>query len=139
MPLISPATVIVELLRSGRSVQFRARGSSMWPSIPSGSRVEVTPCAAAELEIGELAAFERRGEVVVHRVQGKSPEGVFFAGDSRETSDGCVSQTDVLGRARVVTRRRLRPRIPSVWHIRALWRALLRPRASRLAEWLRRR
>jgi hypothetical protein len=134
MPLISPARVIIELLRSGQSVQFRARGSSMWPSIPSGSRVEVTPCAAAELEIGELAAFERRGEIVVHRVHGKSPEGVFFAGDSRETSDGCIAETDVLGRARVLARRRLRLRIPSFWHLSALWRALLRPRASWLAK-----
>lgn len=97
----------------------------MWPAIPSGSQVEVIPCAPSELEVGELAAFERGGKVVVHRVQGLSPEGVFFAGDSREAGDGCVASPRVLGRARVVQRRRLHLRLPSLWHLRSLWRALL--------------
>jgi hypothetical protein len=135
MPPISPARVIIELIRSGQSVEFRARGGSMWPAIPSGSRVEVTPCSPDELEVGELGAFERGGEVVVHRVQGSSPEGVFFAGDSRDAGDGCVAPARVLGRARVIARRRLRLRLPGLWHLRSLWRALLRlRRAARAAK-----
>jgi hypothetical protein len=125
MPPITPARVIIELLRSGRSVQFRARGSSMWPAVPSGSQVEVIPCEPTELAVGELAAFERDGKVVVHRVEGQSSDGVFFAGDSRGAGDGCVAPDRVLGRARVVARRRLRLRLPSLWHLRSLWRALL--------------
>jgi hypothetical protein len=140
MPLISPARVIIELLRSGQPVQFQARGSSMWPAIPSGSRVEVVPCAPAELEVGELAAFERAGEVVVHRVQGRSPAGIQFAGDSRAAADGCINTADVLGRARVIERRPLRVRVPSLWHLRWLWRAVprtlsaLRRRGARAAK-----
>jgi len=126
MPPISPARVIIELLRSGQPVQFQARGSSMWPAIPSGSRVEVIPCAPAELTVGELAAFERAGEVVVHRVQGNSRAGIHFAGDSKAAADGCIATEDVLGRARVIERRPLRLRIPSLWHLRWLWRAVPR-------------
>jgi hypothetical protein len=126
MPPISSARVIIELLRSGRSVQFRARGRSMWPAIPSGSRVEIIPCPPAELEVGELAAFERGGEVVVHRVQGRSRAGIQFAGDSRAVGDGCIDTADVLGRARVIERRPLRLRVPSLWHLRWLWRAVPR-------------
>ena len=40
-PMDWPARMILELLRSGETVQFRARGRSMWPAIPSGSRIEV--------------------------------------------------------------------------------------------------
>lgn len=126
MPTISAARVIIELLRSGQAVEFRARGRSMWPAIPSGSRVEITPCAPAELEVGELAAFERSGQVVVHRVQRKSGAGIHFAGDSRAAADGCIAAADVLGRARVIARRPLRLRMPNLWHLRWLWRAALR-------------
>lgn len=126
MPHETSARVIIELLRSGQAVQFLARGRSMWPTIPSGSRVEISPCGASELEVGQIAAFERAGQVVVHRVVKTSAQGVVFAGDSRARADGCIPASQVLGRARVVARRPLRARLPTRWHIRALWRAVLR-------------
>lgn len=98
----------------------------MWPAIPSRSRVEVTPCPPSELRAGQIAAFERGGQVVVHRVRAVSDEGVFFAGDSRAHDDGCVAFGQVLGHARVIARRRLRLRLPGRWHVVALWRSLWR-------------
>ena len=132
-----PARMIIELIRSGQSVQFRARGRSMWPAIPSGSRIEVQPCAASELEVGQLAAFERQGQVVVHRVESISAEGVRFAGDSRERGDGVVAREQVLGRARVLERRGLHWRLPRMREVRWLLRALRR-RLWRTAEGARR-
>jgi len=126
LPHTSAARVIIELVRSGQSVQFRARGSSMWPTIPSRSRVEVSPCPVSELQVGQIAAFERAGQIVVDRVQRISPEGVFFAGDSRDAGDGCIAPAHVLGRARVVERRELHFRLPGRWHLRWLWRTLVR-------------
>jgi hypothetical protein len=121
-----PARMIIGLLRSGQSVCFRARGRSMWPSIPSGSRIEVSPCPVAALEVGQVAAYEREGHVVVHRIERISPEGLHFAGDSLATRDGCIPRQQVLGRARVLERRRLRLRLPSRHELRWLGRALLR-------------
>ncbi|HKO93014.1 MAG TPA: S24/S26 family peptidase [Polyangiaceae bacterium] len=121
-----PPRMIVELIRAGESVSFRARGSSMWPAIPSGSQIEVEPCTAAELEVGQIAAFERRGRVVVHRVESIGPEGVRFAGDSRERGDGLIAFDHVLGRARVLERRSIRWRLPRRSELRWLWRVLLR-------------
>jgi hypothetical protein len=118
--------MIIELLRSGQSVCFRARGRSMWPSIPSGSRIEVRPCPATELNVGQIAAYERRGRVVVHRIERISPEGLHFAGDTLATPDGCISGQHVLGRANVLERRRLHLRLPSWQELRWLWRALRR-------------
>lgn len=121
-----PARMIIELLRSGQSVSFRARGSSMWPAIPSGSRIEVQPCGVSELEVGQIAAFERAGRVVVHRVESITPEGVRFAGDGLERGDGIVAPEQVLGRARVLERRAIRWRLPRPSELRWLWRRLQR-------------
>lgn len=120
------ARIIIELLRSGQSVCFRARGRSMWPSIPSGSRVEVCPCPVSELEVGQVAAYEHDGRVVVHRIERITPEGLHFAGDSLARRDGCIASQQVLGRARVLERRRLHLRLPSRQELRWLGRALLR-------------
>jgi hypothetical protein len=118
--------MIIELARSGESVRFRARGQSMWPAIPGRSLVELTPCAGKELDVGQIAAFERGGCVVVHRVEGVSEHGVHFAGDSRSEEDGCVSFEQVLGRVHVVERRGLHWNWPRRLHLRWLWRSLER-------------
>jgi hypothetical protein len=105
--------MVVELLRSGEAVQLSTRGRSMWPLIPSHSRVEVQPCSASELAVGEIAAFESRGRVIVHRVHHVGPRGVFFAGDSQAGEDGSIPRERVLGRVRILRRRSLRWRLPT--------------------------
>jgi hypothetical protein len=129
------ALLIIELLRSGERVRFRARGSSMWPALPGGSLLEVTPCAGRTPRAGELVAFERDGSVVVHRMLRATAQGLELRGDALERSDGSVGFERVLGTARVVERRRLRLRLPSAreagFVCRALWR--------RAKIWLQRR
>jgi hypothetical protein len=120
------ARLIVALVRAGRAVRFRARGSSMWPAIPSGSMLLVLPCPAAMLRVGQVAAFERRGQVVVHRVQRIGPEGLYFAGDALKDGDGCVERERILGRVHVIERRRLRVRLPRARELSALWRVFAR-------------
>jgi hypothetical protein len=129
--------VIIELLRTGQRARFIAQGGSMWPSVPSRSQIEVEPCPAAQLRVGEIAAFERQGRVVVHRVARITPDGLHFQGDNLDHPDGVVASTQVLGRARVVARRPWRTRWPQPGEfthaVRALWR-WLSPRLSRRAR-----
>ena len=113
--------MVIARLRSGERVQLHTRGRSMWPALPSRSRVQVEPCAAAELRAGEVAAFERGGKVIVHRVQQVSAAGVYFAGDSLKFGDGCIAFAQVLGRVRVLERRPLRWRLPQRSDARRLW------------------
>jgi hypothetical protein len=130
MPQISSpdwaTRIILELLRSGETVRFNARGHSMWPTIPSHSRVEVRPSEAADLRVGQIAAFERQGCVVVHRVRAVSAERIEFAGDALKQGDGSVARDAVLGRAHVLRRRPLSFRLPRPRHVRILMRALSR-------------
>ncbi|MEY4549750.1 MAG: hypothetical protein RL685_5945 [Pseudomonadota bacterium] len=127
--------MMIELLRSGRSVRFVARGASMWPSIPSGSRLEVQPCPASDLKVGDIAAFELGAQLVVHRVTQVMPEGIRLQGDNRERSDGEIPADQVLGRATVVERRRLHLRWPRRGELRRAARALLRRLVPRLSRW----
>jgi hypothetical protein len=113
--------MVIARLRSGERVQLHTRGRSMWPAIPSHSLVEVEPCAAAELDPGAVAAFERGGKVIVHRVQRVSATGVHFAGDSLKFGDGCIPFAQVLGRVQVLERRPLRWRLPQRSDARRLW------------------
>jgi hypothetical protein len=122
----APARVIIESLRAGDAIRFRARGASMWPAVRGGALVEVTPCAAADLRAGELGAFERDGAVVVHRVAAHTATSIRFTGDAVSGSDGDIEHARILGRARVLEQRRLRLRIPSRHHLRTLARALRR-------------
>jgi hypothetical protein len=103
----------------------------MWPAIPSRSRVELEPCRAAQLQVGEVAAFEREGQVIVHRVTRVTPKGAHFQGDNCDHSDGHIDSSQVLGRMRAIERRPLRLRWPRQREIRRACRALLR----RLEPW----
>jgi hypothetical protein len=118
--------LIIELLRSGQTVRFRARGCSMWPSITSRSEIEVRPHEAAGLRVGQIAAFERQGRVVVHRVQAVAAEHLELAGDALARGDGRIERARVLGQAHVLRRRPLRLQLPRLAHARLLWRALRR-------------
>jgi hypothetical protein len=120
------ARIIIELLRSGQTVRFRARGHSMWPSITSSSEIEVRPLEATALRVGQIAAFERQGRVVVHRVRAVAAGHIEFAGDALERGDGPVEHARVLGKAHVLRRRPLRLQLPRIAHARLLWRALRR-------------
>jgi hypothetical protein len=121
-----PVRMIIELLSSEEAVQIRSRGRSMWPVIPSGSLLELTPCRASELRSGHIAAFESNGRVVVHRVKRVTEHGVHFAGDTARQGDGCIAFAQVLGRARVLERRRLHLRLPRRSELRWFCRALVR-------------
>lgn len=93
----------------------------MWPAVPSGSVVEITPCDPAALRAGEIAAYTVEDRLVVHRVVEVAGDVVRFRGDALPSPDGDVPAARVVGRARVVRRRPLRLRWPSLAHlVRAL-------------------
>lgn len=102
------ARVIVATLREGRAARWVVRGGSMWPAVPDGSEVEVTPCDPMTLRPGEVAAFARGDALIVHRVIARGDGALRFRGDSLARDDGWVPAGDVLGRARVIARGPLR-------------------------------
>ena len=98
----------------------------MWPSVRAGAWVDIVPTLFSKLRPGDVAAFERNGTLVVHRIVTIEGDHAVFAGDSLRHSDGAIPASRVLGRVEVVAQKGLSLRLPGRWHLRALWRALSR-------------
>lgn len=98
-----------EVLQSGKRLRFRARGGSMYPFIKDGEVIEIEPCPASEINVGEVVFYRSsRGNVIAHRVTGRRSEGdrlvLLAKGDSAPTFDEPVYADQVLGRVTVIER-----------------------------------
>jgi signal peptidase I len=107
------AELSTDLLKSGRSVRFRARGTSMSPLVRDGDVVLVQPVEAGSIRVGDLVFFSQEpGNIVVHRVIRKQagPEGVQFTvqGDQVSRPDGVIPMSQVYGKVVAVDRQGVR-------------------------------
>jgi SAM-dependent methyltransferase len=83
-----------------RSVDMIARGGSMSPFIPSGSRIRVVEGAP---QLGDVVAATVDGELVVHRVVGCDAAGhLLLKGDASAWPDGWVAPAEIIGKIAVV-------------------------------------
>lgn len=79
------------LLQSGKRAKITAWGSSMYPFIKNGDRLEIEPAAGSEIGIGEIIAFslnnQFKEQLVFHRlvkVGGRGMEKIYYTkADSR--------------------------------------------------------
>lgn len=88
-----------ELARQGKSFAFRVWGASMLPTIRAGSLVEVEPCGAADLRVGDVAVVKvGRDKVLVHRVVAVSGATIRTRGDAVANADSPTQAEGILGR-----------------------------------------
>ncbi|MCX6559338.1 MAG: S24/S26 family peptidase [Candidatus Aminicenantes bacterium] len=94
------------ILAEGRSVRFRAGGSSMRPHLRDGDIVLIGP-VARPYEIGDVAAFagSPEGALLIHRLVGIQDAAFRFKGDSAKFFDPPVPRDDVFGIVLSVERR----------------------------------
>jgi signal peptidase I len=103
------AELSTEILRSGKSLRFQARGGSMWPLVRDGDVVLVAPLDARSVRTGDLVLFRAGpGNVVIHRVirvevsQGRRRFTV--QGDAVLLPDGVIPEAQVCGRVAAIDR-----------------------------------
>ncbi|MCJ7442334.1 MAG: signal peptidase I [Thermoanaerobaculaceae bacterium] len=133
--------VVTDLLSRGHSVRFRAKGSSMHPTIREGEAITVAPARPAAIRRGDVILYRSARGVIAHRVAGveRGPDGapVFVPrGDASATCDEPVSESAVLG-AVVSVERDGRTLNPASARARAL--AAVRAIVARLLRGLRAR
>lgn len=92
------APLVVSLLRAGRAVRVRARGTSMAPAIGDGDFVQVTPGGGAFTPGEVVLVLGPDGRLRAHRVVAVGAEGVFTEGDAVGVREGPFAAADVLGR-----------------------------------------
>ena len=71
------ATGYIKLLKEGRDVKFRPRGSSMNPIIRSGDLCLVTPITNTDvLQKGDIVLCSVRGNHFLHKISGLRNKGI---------------------------------------------------------------
>lgn len=101
--------VVIDLLREGRAVQFRAVGWSMHPAIEDGETLSVHPISPSDLQVGDVALFLIEDRLIAHRVL-RCPttrnQTFLLRGDAMEESE-TVTGDQILG---IVSDRSMTPR-----------------------------
>jgi hypothetical protein len=104
---VGPALVADVLARFGR-VRFRARGTSMRPTIQSGDILDVQRCASDELRAGDIVLVDGPGGLRAHRMLSRRDVDeravVVTRGDAHWRRDPASDLAGVLGRVVRVTR-----------------------------------
>lgn len=111
-PERDPKTIaLIGLYRSYRQAGTRAwletRGTSMRPLVGPGGRMLVE-FGAQPKEVGEIVVFERRDEIVAHRIVGRrvfeGRDRFIVKGDAEAYFDPPIGRDDVLGVVRGIRR-----------------------------------
>ena len=102
-PLSEPVleAVIDYWAQTGRESEVSVRGNSMWPLVRDGDVARVAHGTGA-LKRGDIVAYQRNGELIVHRLIGIARGAVeplyLIKGDNASARDPSVRASVVLGR-----------------------------------------
>ena len=99
--LLAVAVVIVLPMAFGYK-EMAVLSGSMEPTIPVGSLIYVKPCAAEDLEVGDVCTFQiNGGTYVTHRVMQMDDETktLVTKGDANDAEDGALPYSSVVGEA----------------------------------------
>jgi signal peptidase I len=94
------------LLADGLTIKVRADGYSMYPSLKPGAVIIIEPFIPGdEPSPGEIIAWKRDKDIVVHRVVGvlKNNEGIYYItrGDSCKNDDPPVAADRIAGKVKI--------------------------------------
>lgn len=98
--------LLLDVLEKGLPFRFRAKGSSMSPFIKNGDVITVVPLSECPPRLGDVVPIihTRTGDLVVHRIIGKSRNSFLIKGDNATKMDGLFPKTDILGAVKIVER-----------------------------------
>ena len=91
------ATVYIDKLKKGETVQFRPRGNSMKGKIDSGQLCSVVPIAAEEVEVGDIVLCKVNGNQYLHLVKARQGQR-FQIGNNRGRINGWVGPNGIYGK-----------------------------------------
>ena len=86
-----------DLVGSGASFRFCARGRSMSPTIQDGDVLQVEPILNSP-KLGDIVLFFREGRFTAHRIVGRIASNFVTRGDAGMETDGAIGREDILGK-----------------------------------------
>ncbi|MBI5640014.1 MAG: S26 family signal peptidase [Nitrospirae bacterium] len=99
------AALASEVLKRGKNLSFIAQGASMSPFIKSGDTLKIKPLKGTP-GVGDIVLLkDGAGRSVVHRITGKTKDGIITQGDANSFDDGLVTCDNLLGKVYKVSGR----------------------------------
>jgi hypothetical protein len=89
------------LAREGR-VWVREASDSMSPLIRPGDQLCLRPLEPTGARTGMIIAFQRDGDLIVHRLLGVTPAGLVTKGDALVEADAPVSPGEIVARVAAI-------------------------------------
>lgn len=91
---------IEEILESGKAVQIKPQGYSMYPVIvPGRDEVIVQKEDPAKLKRGDVVLYRRDGSIlVIHRIWKKDEKGFYMVGDNQTETEGPLRPDQIKGK-----------------------------------------
>ena len=98
------------VLKTGASLRFRAKGTSMSPLIKDGDIVTVAALREEQLSLGQVVAalHPETSVLILHRIVRRKRNAYLLKGDNVSQADGQVSRSGILGRVTAVERTKKR-------------------------------
>lgn len=146
-------TDLTVLLAQGRSVQFSAKGYSMYPFLnpDKGDQVIVEPIGERKLHRGNVVLYRRDGEkgttdengfangiLVLHRIFRCRGEELYLVGDNQNQIEGPLRMEQVIGIMAARVRRGKQMSVKNVLLCLSVWIWLIvcpiRPKIMRAAQ-----
>ncbi len=93
------SAILLDVIKKGRPVRFKAKGFSMSPFLKDGDVLTVSPLAGRPLRTGDIVVIRHpsAGTVAVHRVVRRSSGSLVLKGDNSPEADGLFSSGSVVG------------------------------------------
>ena len=127
------APFVQDVLASDGSVWVHESSDSMAPLVRTGDRLYLTRTALADVRPGQLIAYRRDGQLVVHRVLSRDATSLVTKGDGLSRRDAPVPVSDFVGRVTIVATSQGRKIVLDAFPWPALGRFLTL--VSRASEW----
>ena len=86
-----------ELLTSGYSFRFQAKGRSMFPTIQDGDILHIEPVITRGPAVGQIVLLRKGEEFRAHRVVRKQGDCFVTRGDAGVEDDGEIPRGQILG------------------------------------------
>lgn len=100
--------LVADAIRSYGGLRLRVTGSSMLPSVFPGDILSIRQSEIAEVELGDIALFERDGRLCAHRVlgkiQGTDQTYLITQGQQLSCADPPISARELLGKVTSIER-----------------------------------
>lgn len=85
-----------DIIREGKSVQFRLKGRSMEPFIQDGSQIRVSPVKFEDTRLGDVVLARWRGNWILHRILFKNKDFMYLIGDGNLVQIEKVGRNDLV-------------------------------------------